>query len=188
MRFVSRRIVAVAVAATASLALAATTSADGVSGGKTKLKPDQDTFEGFADMSISVDATGRAEWTDTGAKFPVIGGDFTPGRGGIIGHAGGLLFTRSTDGASAKFSKPAILVRGHRMHLFAQSDHEPVKLLKLDGEVAGTDTSVLIKNAEATLSRQGAQVLSQAFDFPFHKGIPFGTTTTKAQLGGQVEE
>ena len=191
MRLVPRKAAVAAVAAVASLALAGITSANGVGSGKTKLKPDQDTFEALADMSISVDATGRAKWTDTGLKFPVAGGDFTPGEGGIIAHAGGMLWSRSTDGADVKFKRLEVFAKGKKLKLLAQvsgSEGSFIKLAKLDGNVAGTDTSVQIKNAKATLSKAGAEVLTETFDFPFRKGIPLGTTTTKAQLGGQVEE
>ena len=191
MRFVSRKAAAGAATAVLSLALAAGAGANVVEGGKTTLVPDPDTFEALADMSIAVETTGKAEWTDIGAKFPVRGGDIDPQNGfqGIIGHGGGLLFSRSTDGASVKFKNFTIEVEEKKMKLFAFADHEPIKLAKLAGPVAGTDTSVLLKNAEASLAKQGAEVLSETFDFPYRKGIPLGTTTTKATITEeQVEE
>lgn len=191
MRFAPKTAAVAAVAAAATLALAGVSGANGVGPGKTKLKPDQDTFEALADMSISVDTTGKAQWTQTGARFPVTGGDVSPRNGfqGIIGHGGGLLFSRSSDGASVKFKRLTIEVEKSKLKLFADADQETLKLAKLDGGPVGTDTSVQIKNAEATLSRQGAEVLTETFDFPFRKGIPLGTTTTKASVSkGQVEE
>ena len=48
---------------------------------------------------------------------------------------------------------------------------------------AGTPgTKLRIKNAAATLAKQGAAVLTETFDFPFRKGIPIGLVTIKATL------
>ncbi len=43
-------------------------------------------------------------------------------------------------------------------------------------------TKLQIKNAAATLAKQGAAVLTDVFDFPFRKGIPIGLVTIKATL------
>ena len=43
-------------------------------------------------------------------------------------------------------------------------------------------TKLQIKNADATLAKQGAAVLTDVFDFPFRKGIPIGLVTIKATL------
>jgi hypothetical protein len=191
----SRRALVALTAACAAMALfAVQVSANGVISGKTKLKPDPDTFEALADMSIAVETTGKAEFKPTGAKFPVNGGDIDPTAGyqGIVGHQGGLRLTRS-DGATVKFNRLFIEIegrRGGRSKLTAFVAGEGLKLAALrDGQLAGTDTSFVLKNAEATLSKQGAEVLTETFDFPFRKGIRIGTTTTKATLTeDQVEE
>jgi hypothetical protein len=185
-------VIAVAVAALAAmLALAALAGANGVKSGKTKLKPDVDTFEALADMGISVETTGAAEFLPTGAKFPVFGGDIDPSVGywGQYGHKGGLLFSRS-DGASVKFKHLSINIHAQKGRMFATANGNPLKLAEFKiTNLAGTDTSFQFKNAEATLAKDGAGVLSRTFDFDFNKGIPLGTITTKATISRQqVEE
>ena len=59
----------VAIAAVAALIPAAGAGADPVTGGKTVLKPDVDTFEGFADMNMSVGARGAARDAVKGANI-----------------------------------------------------------------------------------------------------------------------
>ena len=194
MRLVSRTLGALALAGAALLVVAAVSGANGVKSGKTKFKPDPDTFEALADMSIAVDTTGKAEFKPNGAKFPVSGGDIDPTNGflGVYGHKGGLMFSRS-DGASVKFRYLVIQIQpNNNGRLFASTDDptDPLKLAKLEGvKVGGTDTSFEFKNADALLAKEGAEVLSDTFDFDFHKGIPLGTITTKATITrGQVEE
>ena len=48
----------------------------------------------------------------------------------------------------------------------------------------GPERRLKIKRAKATLAKPAAEVLSEAFDFPFRKGIPFGTMNDQ---GGAVE-
>ena len=48
--------------------------------------------------------------------------------------------------------------------------------------VASPERRLTIKDAEATLAKPAAEVLTEAFDFPFRKGIPIGTMTVKASL------
>jgi hypothetical protein len=187
-----RTVIATAVMALVSLlAMAALSSANGVVSGKTKLKPDSDTFEALADMSIAVETTGKAEFKPSGAKFPVSGGDIDPTAGfqGIYGHRGGLMFSRS-DGAAIKFKHLTIEIEQNKAKLFASASGSELKLAALkNGQIAGTDTSFQLKDAEAELAKQGAEALSETFDFDFHKGIPLGTVTTKATVTeGQVEE
>ena len=189
-----RTLIALTAATVALAALAVQVSANGVISGKTKLKPDPDTFEALADMGIAVETTGKAEFRPTGMRFPVNGGDVDPTRGfqGVVGHRGGLTLSRS-DGASVKFKQLVIEIegrKGDRSKLFAFVGGTSMKLAALrDGQLAGTDTSFVLRNAEASLSKQAAEVLTEAFDFPFRRGIPIGTTTTKATITEeQVEE
>ena len=169
-----------------ALALAPSTNADPVSGGKTVLKPDVDTFEALADMSIGVETTGGAKSGKNGLSFPVTGGDVNPaGPKGEIDHKGGLAFF-TEGGGSVKFSKFVVKIGKNKTKVFAKSDKSEVRFFDLDltdASVGGTDTSLKIKGAEATLAKQGAQVMSDVFDFPFQKGIPLGSVTVKASFG-----
>lgn len=188
----TKLVVAAAAVLAVSLVVASAAGANGVVSGKTKLKPDHDTFEAFADMGIAVETTGQAEFKPTGAVFPMLGGDIDPSAGfkGVVVHAGGLLFSRA-DGAEVKFSKLNLVIYNHRTVLNVKAsggDYLRLATLK-NGDLAGTDTSFQLKDAEATLSKPAAELLSETFDFPFPRGIPLGTTTTKGTVSkGQVEE
>ena len=76
----------------AALVLAPASLADTVTGGKTVLKFDQATGEGFADMSIGIQSTGAAKDGKHGFNFPIKGGDVNKGPKGEIDHKGGLAF------------------------------------------------------------------------------------------------
>ena len=174
-----------AVAVAASLVLVATTSADPVTGGKTVLKLDPATAEGFADMSIGISTTGAAKTGKNGLSFPISGGDLSAGPKGTIEHKGGLAFF--TEGAGGvKFTAYTMQIGKNKTKLFAKSDHSEVRFLDLDltdatiGGSAGVNLKV--KGAEATLAKRGAEILTEVFDFPFRKGIPMGQVTIKASL------
>jgi hypothetical protein len=179
-------VAAVVAAVLASMGFAAATGADPVIGGKTVLKPDRDTFEGLADMSIGVEATGAATFRRNGAKFPIKGGDVKGGPKGSIEHRGGLAFF-TEGGPAVKFSKFTIRIGKRKVKLFAKSGRSEVRFLDLDlgdATIGGSEgVNLRIKGADADLAKQGAEVLSEAFDFPFRKGIPVGVVNVKAQLG-----
>lgn len=185
----ARRVKAVSVAVAAvfvSMGLASATSAGPVIGGKTVLKPDRDTFEGLADMSIGVEATGAATFRRKGAQFPIKGGEVKGGPKGSIEHRGGLAFF-TEGGPGVKFSKFAIRIGKRKVKLFAKSGRSEVRFLDLDlgdATIGGSEgVNLRIKGADAGLAKQGAEVLSDVFDFPFRKGIPVGVVNVKARLG-----
>jgi hypothetical protein len=159
--------------------------ADPVTGGTTKLKFDQATGEGFADMSIGIEPTGAAQSGKHGFKFPISGGDIKKGPKGTITHRGGLAFF-TEGGPGVKFTKFQVKIGQNKTKLFAKSGGAVVRFIDLDladatiGGSAGTNLK--IKGADATLAKAGAEVLSETFNFPFHKGIPLGTVTVKASL------
>jgi hypothetical protein len=176
-----------AVGAIAALTLAGTAGADPVTGGRSLFRPDVDTFEGFADMTISVGAIGAAEDTPKGVTFPVSGGDFDPGPDGMIEHRGGLVFSRNTaDGGVVKFTQFVVKLGKRKGKVFAKSDHAAVRFMDLDfnGFITSADgTTTTIQHAKVALAKEGAEVLSDTFDFPFRKGIPMGYMTVKIKQG-----
>lgn len=181
-----RMIAAVAVPAVA-LILAPAALAQQVTGGKTVLKPDVDTLEGFADMSTSVGATGAARDAVKGVVFPISGGEVGAGPQGTILHRGGLVFAQNFAGGEIlKFSRYRVKISASgKAKLFAKSEGSEVRFLDLDINAVvtnGAGTRVTIKRAKATLAKPAAQLMSEAFDFPFRKGIPFGTMNIKAAL------
>jgi hypothetical protein len=183
-----KKAIAVVVAA-AFLAAAPAAGAQVVTGGKTVFKPDPDTFEGFADMSISVGATGAAVDARNGVKFPISGGEVGEGPEGTIDHRGGLVFAHNVPGGeTVKFAKFRIRITNNKTKLFAKSGGSVVRFLDLDlsdANISGDPGSRLrIKGAEAALAKPAAEVMSDAFDFPFRKGIPFGSMNVKAELSG----
>ena len=184
MRHVLRRSALATAAAIASLALAATSAAAPVTGGKTLLRPDRGTVEGLADMGIGIETSGQAGFGSKGAKFPITGGDVDardPVRGSIE-HAGGLVFF-TEGGASVKFSKFVIRLRSEGPKLFAKSDGAEVRFLDLDLEravIGVSERNYQINNADATLAKEGAAVLTETFGFPFEKGIRAGEVNLRA--------
>jgi hypothetical protein len=176
-----------AIGTIAALAMAGPAGADPVTGGESLFRPDVDTFEGFADMSISVGATGAAEDTPRGVTFPVSGGDFDAGPEGTIEHKGGLVFSRNTaDGGVVKFTQFIVKVGKRKAKVFAKSDHAAVRFMDVDFNAfitsADGDTTT-IQHAKVALAKEGAEVLSAAFDFPFHKGIQMGYMTVRIEQG-----
>ena len=168
-----------------ALVLVPAAGADPVTGGKTVLKFDQATGEGFADMSIGIDTTGAAKNGKRGFSFPIKGGDVNEGPKGTIDHRGGLAFF-TEGGPGVKFTKFAVKIGKNKTKLFAKSGGAEVRFMDLDLSTAtiggSAGTNLKIKGAEATLAKAGAEVLSTTFDFPFRKGIPMGTVTVKASL------
>ena len=180
----ARRIVFAAATVVASVTILATASAAPITSGKTVIKPDQDTFEALADMSIGVEPTGAAKFGHNGFKFPVSGGK-TGGQSGktIIDHRGGIAFF-TEGGPSVKFSKLEIQA-GNKVKVFAKSNHAAVRFLDIKGgQVSGTDTSLTVKGSKVTLAKAGAGVLSETFDADIQKGVPIGTGNLKATVGG----
>jgi len=169
----------------AALVLAPASLADTVTGGKTVLKFDQATGEGFADMSIGIQSTGAAKDGKHGFNFPIKGGDVKTGPKGEIDHKGGLAFF-TEGGPGVKFTKFVVKIGKNKTKLFAKSGGAEVRFLDLDLSTAtisgSAGTNLKIKGADANLGKQGAQVLSDTFNFPFHKGIHMGTMTIKASL------
>lgn len=182
---VAAGIVTVAVAVAGSLGLVASSSAEPVTGGKTLLKPDQDTFEALADMSIGVDTTGAAKFGNKGAKFPVTGGIVGEAGKDTIEHKGGIAFFRE-GGASVKVSKLVVVLGDEKGKVFGKSDGAELTFLKLDlsdAEQSGVPGRINIEGAAASLTKQSAAVLSEAFDADIRKGVPVGEIDIEAFVG-----
>ena len=102
-----------------------------VTGGKTVLKFDQATGEGFADMSIGIQTTGAAKSGKHGFNFPIKGGDVNTGPKGAIDHSGGLAFF-TEGGPGVKFTKFAVKIGKNKTKLFAKSGGAEVRFIDLD--------------------------------------------------------
>jgi hypothetical protein len=184
----TRVAIAVGVGVIAVAVPAAGSSADAVTGGKTKLALDPATAEGLADIGIGITTTGSARTGQGSFKFPIKGGFVKEGPKGEIDHKGGLAFFSEGDTGtgSVKFTQFIVKIGANKAKLFAKSEHTAVRLLDLDLSSAtiggSTGVNLKIKNADASLAKAGAGVLSDTFDFPFHKGTPVGLVTIKASL------
>jgi hypothetical protein len=179
-----RIIVFAAAVVVASVTILATASAAPITGGKTVLKPDQDTFEALADMSIGVEPTGAAKLGNNGFKFPISGGKLSQSGKTVIDHRGGIAFF-TEGGGSVKFSKLEAQAGANKVKVFAKSDHSEVRFLDVKGgKVSGTDTSLTVKGAKASLAKPGAAILSEVFDTDIQKGVPVGVFNVKATIGG----
>jgi hypothetical protein len=169
-----------AAALVAVLALGPAATAAPVSSGTTKLALDPDTAEGFADMSIGIEPTGSAKFTQGFFKFPIKGGELDEAGQGLILHKGGIAFF-TEGGPGVKFTQFEIKVGANKAKVFAKSEHAAVRLfdISLEGQAKGKAFDFRIKDADTTLAKEGAGVLSETFDFPFHKGIEMGHITIK---------
>jgi hypothetical protein len=165
----------------ATLVMATAVAAAPVSSGTTKLALDPDTAEGFADMSIGIEPTGAARFAQGFFKFPIKGGELNnAGSKGLILHKGGISFF-TEGGPGVKFTQFEIKVGANKAKVFAKSEHAGVRLFDIDleGQAQGKAFDFRIKDADTTLAKDGAGVLSETFDFPFHKGLEMGHTTIK---------
>ena len=170
-------VIAPLVAFCAALILAPASLADTVTGGKTVLKFDQATGEGFADMSIGIQSTGAAKDGKHGFNFPIKGGNVKTGPKGLIDHRGGLAFF-TEGGPGVKFTKFSVKIGKKKTKLFAKSGGAAVRFMDLDlshadiSGSAGTNLKDQGRRREPW-ARQGAEVLSETFDFPL-QGNPHG--------------
>lgn len=181
--------IATTIAAAALLAPAASQAASNpVTGGKVVLKLDPSTAEGFADMNIGIQTTGRGKDGKRGFSWPISGGagEIRPGpRGSTLSYGGLAFFTEG--GPGTKFSDFGIRFGSRKTQLYARSEGSGGRFLTLDLDQAAVSqdaTSLKVKDAPATLTRAGASVLSDTFDFPFRRGLAMSTVTVKATLSG----
>ncbi len=163
--------------------MAAPAGADPITGGETRLKPDRDTFEAFADMGIRVEPTGAAKINRRGAKFPIRGGHVTATNrvDATLQHAGGLALV-ATGGPDVKVSKFRIEI-GRKIKLFARSGTSELRFLNLSPvDISGSSNSLSFDNAQATLAKQGATILSEAFETDIDKGVRLGKISVDAEV------
>jgi hypothetical protein len=183
MRWLRRSVVAVAAVA-AVLAVPTVASASIITSGELRLEPDPATFEGLADMGITVEATGEADFDEDGLSIPFrhSGVGPPPHFRGIIDARGGLLFSRA-DGAELKLKHPSLKIGNEKVKVaFSATGDRFVRLTSIKNfEITGDERRFQLKGGEASLSKPAAEVLSDAFDFPFRRGIPLGTASIKAK-------
>jgi hypothetical protein len=185
-KFIGSGIVAT-VAVVAMLAPAAS-QAGSVTGGKVVLKLDPATAEGFADMGIGIETTGVGKDGKRGFSWPISGGagELRDGPRGSTLSGGGLAFF-TEGGPGTKFFDFGIRFGTRKTQLYARSEGSGGRFLTLDmdkAQISQDATSLKVKDAPATLTRAGAKVLSNTFDFPFDRGLVMGTVTVKATVAG----
>ncbi len=174
--------------AIASLALATASSADRVADGKTVLKLDDDTFQGFAEQGIGLKTTGAAKDNKNGYVFPMEGGRVNTGPKGEIEHRGGLKFF-ALNGISVKASKFTARIGKRNVRVYAKSRQSEMRFLDLDlsdARIGGSLGANLRIEGEATLAKQAAEVLSDSFEMSFPKGADIGVLNIKALMSPQA--
>jgi hypothetical protein len=168
----------------AVLAVPTVASASIITSGELGLKPDQATFEGFADMGITVEATGKADFDSDGLSIPFkkSGVGPPPHFRGIVDARGGLLFSRA-DGAELKFKHPQLKIGNEKVKVyFGATGDRFVRLTTIKNfQITGDERGFELTGGEASLSKPAAEVLSDTFDFPFRRGIPLGTMSIEAK-------
>jgi hypothetical protein len=183
MQFLRGSVVA-ATAVAAVLAVPTVASASTITNGELGLQPDQATFEALADMGITVEATGKADFDEDGLTIPFrkSGVGPPPHFRGIVDGRGGLLFSRA-DGAVLKLKHPQLKIGNDKVKVyFGTPDDRFIRLTSVKNfDISGGDRGFELTGGEANLAKPAAAALSDAFNFPFRRGIPLGTMSIEAK-------
>lgn len=182
------RTLAASVVLVLSLALVAVAQAKradfNVTGGKSVLSPDTDTFEALNDYGITVTPVEGAKANNHGFVFPITGGVVTNnGPTGTVEHKGGIAFTNSS-GASLVFDDFLLKFSHNKGKLFVTSGTDAFRFLTLDlsgASFTGYPDSLNVKNLDATLAKPAAKALSSFVGTDIHKGTPIGTFKVKGK-------
>ena len=143
-------------------------------------------FEGLADMSMpwARRAPPRMGAAGSGSRFGAA--TSTQGTSGRSGTGAGWCWLATQTRAGSEVHEVRLKLGPNKAKLFAKSggrrcasSTSTCRTRTISGEPG---SRLKIKDAEATLAKPAAEVLSEAFDFPFRKGIPIGTMTVKATL------
>jgi hypothetical protein len=173
---------ALAVAAVASLALAASAPAAKL-GGKTVLAPEAATFETLAGAGVTVTPTGTASAVSAGIAFPITGGRFNADQvTGKVEHKGGLTFTGH--GASLTLENFVVKVGDKNVIRAEVAGGGHVRLADLDldeAKIQQRGGKLVISNVDVLLAGKAAAALSGVFGLPDLRGADLGTATVKAK-------
>jgi hypothetical protein len=174
------------VALVLSLALVAVAQAKradfDVTGGKTVLSPDVDTFEALSDYGITVTPVEGAKANNHGFVLPITGGVVkNNGPTGTIEHSGGIQFTNSS-GAALVFDDFLLKFSHNKGKVFVTSGTDAFRFLTLDlsgARFTGYPDELNVKNMDATLAKPGAKALQSFVGTDIDKGLAIGTLKVK---------
>jgi len=182
------RTLALSVALVLSLALVAVAQAKradfDVTGGKSVLSPDIDTFEALNDYGITVTPVEGAKSNNHGFVLPITGGVVRDnGPTGTVEHKGGIAFTNSS-GASLVFDDFLLKFSHNKGKVFVTSGTDAFRFLTLDlsgASFSGYPDALNVKNLDATLAKPAAKALTSFVGTDIHKGTPTGTFKIKGK-------
>jgi hypothetical protein len=182
----------VSVALVLSLALVAVAQAKrsdfDVTGGKSVLSPDIDTFEALNDYGITVTPVEGAKANNHGFVLPITGGVVRDnGPTGTVEHKGGIQFMNSS-GAAMVFDDFLLKFSHNKGKVFVTSGTDAFRFLTLDLSGArfnGYPDDLKVKNLAATLAKPGAKALQAFAGTDIDKGLAIGTIKIKAQTKAQ---
>ena len=184
----ARALFALVAAIAVTLVVASPASASKL--GSSTLKPNHGTFEGFADIGIGVETTGKAKGTDKGLHFPITRGSVDPETGKAkFWHTGGLKF--SYNGMSVEFSDFIVKVAGKKNLIKGDIGSGKTRFADLNAKKIDIqekkDGKLLYSNIKVFLAKKGAKLIEKELglgsDYDL-AGIKLGKLTTKFKSGG----
>ena len=178
-----------ALVAAVALTLVVASPASAAKLGSSTLKPNHGTFEGFADIGIGVETTGKAKGTDKGLHFPITRGSVDPETGKAkFWHTGGLKF--SYNGMSVEFSDFIVKVAGKKNLIKASIEGGKTRFADLNAkklDIVQKGTKFTYSNIKVFLAKKGAKLIEKELglgsDYDL-AGIKLGKLTTKFKSGG----
>jgi len=153
--------------------------------GKTVLTPNSDTVDALASLGVEVSTSGDAKLNQNGIVFPIASGKIVNDAGDTkIVHTGGLTFSGmgtalEVENFVLKIGKQNVLkatIAGGDKITFADLNVKKIK-------VKDKPDQVVVSNVTASLSKDGAKVLSETFGIDEDlKGAELGAIKSKVDL------
>jgi hypothetical protein len=177
--FPTMRAALVAALMVLAVAIAGVSSAEAktlkLKGDDTALTPDADTFAALTGAGFAVAPVGDAEAREDGSiAFPITRGRVNSRTlAGFIAHSGGLSISK--DGTEVVARRFVIRTAAKRPFLTARVGGATIRFLELRGIERSAEDGKVIVTARATLAKQAAKALNQAFGTDvFRAGTPIG--------------
>jgi hypothetical protein len=159
-----------------------------ITGGKSVLSTDVDTFEALSSYGVTVTPIDGAKENAHGLVFPITGGVVqNNGPTGTVEHSGGVEFTNS-GGVAMDFEDFVLKISHNKGKLFATSGPETLRFLNVDlsgATFSGYPDNLNIKNLDATLAKPAAEALTALVGTRIDKGTPIGTLKIKSETKAQ---
>ena len=179
----AKALFAVVAAIAVTFVVASPASASKVGGSTLKLK--HSTFEGFADIGIDVDGTGKAKFTKNGLHIPLSSGKVDPetGKAKFV-HKGGIAF--SMNGKSIAFDDLIVKVAGKKNVIKGSVGNGKTRFGDLNAKKLDIQQKkngkFIYSNIKVFIAKKGAKEIEKALGLSGTydlAGVKLGKLTTK---------